>query len=310
MDEQPKFLRPELIPSSSERAETPPRKAEGAITSTKEFLDRSDIALSRAKKDIAKLPEGMPRRRLEKHQELLAGRLTGFKKKVAAVLAGLALAVGGTRAVRDNLEKPSKFADIDGASAEEMSEGLAHEPVEDDEDEYLDEDGVIAEQAAPLPSIPEVPPDPNDPFDPRNNFSEGLPSEEEKAAEKDEQLALRSYADLVVDEWVSDEGVDEFLKILKSSDVYAGSREKADEIGADLEEFDKVLRHAVAEKIQAINKKAEESPDTLSPVEGEIYYELNHERLELEAELLRTLKTDGQDESEDGAQQQDSQEHG
>lgn len=271
---EPQYLKPESRSPGPERAESAESSAERAAGSTADLVRRSSTEIARAGKDVAGLRAGPARERLEKRQGALAGRLSGFRKKAMAILAGLTLAIGAVRGGSETPEEPSGSADR-SASARELVDAFAAAREQMEETEPDEEEAEAPER-----------PSNGDPFDTTGGASQAAfekelaereaeaktAFEQEQAAQAEERAAIRSYADVVTDDWITADA-DSFVDAMHAHSLDAQHemfRKKAKDIGANEEDFIRESDEAVLAKFAAVRKKMIEAPDTLTPAEQKI----------------------------------------
>ncbi len=284
---EPHYLRPELLDSEAERAETPANKVERAIGSTSELVLQSATTLERAGKNIDGLREGPTRDRLDKRQEILARRLSGFRKKVGATLAGLAFAVGIGRMSLEASREPSEqisTTDTPSAKRDDVEEA---DPSPIETDSEMEEDTEVNEPLVPSKADPfAVPAEKRvDAFDAEiaeeaAEAAENLKFEEE--AKQEELSAMRDYADLVIDDLMAtdpDKYASSELAVLQ--EIF---REKAKDIGVDEEEFVRQATEANLTRYGSVMKKVLEAPGTITPEERPIAEAVRRQLRESETE--------------------------
>lgn len=284
---EPKYLKPELLSPTPERAESTETSAERAAGSTADLVRRSSAELSRSGKDIAGLRAGAPRARLEKRQEILTSRLSGFRKKAAAALAGLALAIGGGHVFREAQDALESIPSTDDSqAAREQPEAPSPEPSEDEDTEEDEEEADVERPAAATNDDPFATPGSGASLEAfkaelaQQDADAKETFEQQQAAELEEKEAIRSYADVVIGDLISTD-IDQYVNFvggrISLDDFHKKMREKAKEIGADEEVFVRETDEANFAVWGAVRKKMIEAPDSLTPAEQQIAEEFRRQ---------------------------------
>lgn len=252
-------------------------KASRSLESTTARVEGAGQKLGAAGRSLESLKGDPSHDALAARGRGVVGRLKGLKKTAAALLAGLAIAIGADRITPEQGE-PDAAAEKDAETPgrTDTSENRQARAAAKRE-QLLQVLAVAAERMQD--SAPVAPED--DPFSAEYaaKMEEEAMDEEmqEQIAREEDEEAMKSFAEVKVEELVYGGTFAELIRFENQEKLFEYYAQAAREIGMDPSEFGSAMSQAVVKRIREVRSKMETSPGSLTADERRVAEELRRQ---------------------------------